>query len=98
MSLWSFNRPRKLDETGAIKITWTPGFADTEYNGNIARFSGQMRPSGFSAIVRSMRWVRHIGPLREDEQLEFMRAVQEYSRGSDKEIVFTNETYDELEL
>lgn len=63
-----------------IKISGTKWYIDIEYKGQIARFGGDMCLNGFDAIASSMSWVKHIGALREGEQLELMRATHQYSK------------------
>lgn len=82
-----------------MKISGTKWYVDIEHNGQIARFGGELGIDGFAAIASSMEWIRHVGPVRDDERLELMRAVREYvnsNKNVDK-VFFTDEKYNDLE-
>lgn len=67
-----------------VKISGTKWYVDIEYKGQIARFEGDLCLDGFAAVMSSMSWIKHIGPLCDGEQQELMRAAYEHSKTNKK--------------
>lgn len=59
-----------------IKITGTKWYVDIEYEGNIARFDGELGNNGFYARKDSVTWICHKGFVTDESREEFIRKVQ----------------------
>lgn len=73
-----------------IKITGTNGYVDIEYEGNIARFNGDMCIDGFYANINSISWIKSPKDMDKFELSELIKAVQEFNKKNKFKIYFVN--------
>lgn len=61
-----------------IKITGTKWYVDIEYDGNIARFDGELCIDGFYANANTMKWINHKGSAIEEDKIRLINNVKKY--------------------
>ena len=91
---------RERMEMEGVKITFTKGRLDIEYDGCIARFGGELCVDGFYAYANSLTWIKwnHCkGHAQEEDRIRIMRKAQEYE-GKYCKFVFLDDNDNELNL
>mgnify|MGYP000118704475 CR=1 FL=1 len=74
-----------------IKSTGTKWYIDIEYEGNIARFDGEMCTDGFYANTNAISWIKYQGNVDKFELSKLINAVQEYNKNNKFKIYFVND-------
>jgi hypothetical protein len=76
-----------------MRFEMTKGYIDIEHNGKTARFWGDMRFYGFSAIANTMEWLPpHDGEtVTDDERVALIREVKKHFRWRKYRVTFVND-------
>lgn len=79
-----------------IKITGTKWYVEIEYDGNIARFAGELCIDGFYAEANTLRWKKHKGNAVEEDKIRLIRNVQKYVSKQKFKVIFVDNNGNEL--
>lgn len=76
-----------------LKISGNKSYVDIEFNGKVARFSGDMCLHGFSAIASTMEWIypETKNKVSDDERTEIIKEVKKFCRKNRNKIVFVDD-------
>jgi hypothetical protein len=74
------------------------GTVDIEYDGKVARFSGELGIVGFKAIANSMKWLspKNNSPVSHAERKKWIDAINEYYAKSKDRIIFVDNSGKEI--
>ncbi len=79
-----------------IKITGTKWYVDIEYDGNIARFDGELCIDGFYANANAMTWINHKGSAIEEDKIRLIHNVQKNVNKQKFKVFFVDDNGNEL--
>lgn len=78
-----------------IKITGTKWYVEIEYDGNIARFDGELGIDGFYAEANTLRWIKHKGNAIEEDKIRLIHNVQKYVNKQKFKVFFDDDNGNE---
>lgn len=79
-----------------IKITGTKWYVDIEYDGNIARFDGELCIDGFYANANTMKWINHKGSAIEEDKVRLIHNVIKNVNKQKFKVLFVDDNGNEL--